>query len=81
MQGRARPVDATAQAIGEHLGHAITVIDYHEHGMGTGSDALAVCYVEIKVGDGSPLFGVGQDKNISRAAIKALLNGINRELI
>jgi 2-isopropylmalate synthase len=74
------PVDAAAKAIGRHLGHDISVVDYHEHGIGTGSDALAVCYVEIKVADRNPLFGVGQDKNISRAAIKALLNGVNRAL-
>ncbi|MDT8311273.1 MAG: 2-isopropylmalate synthase [Methylophaga sp.] len=75
------PVDAAAKAISEHLGSQITVVDYHEHGVGSGSDALAVCYVEIKIGDANSLFGVGQDKNISRAAIKALLNGVNRMLI
>ncbi len=74
------PVDAAAKAISEHLGNEITVVDYHEHGIGAGSDAMAVCYVEIKVGNASSLFGVGQDKNISRAAIKALLNGVNRQL-
>lgn len=74
------PVDAAAKAISKHLGNEITVVDYHEHGIGTGSDAMAVCYVEIKVADGRSLFGVGQDKNISRAAIKALLNGVNRRL-
>ena len=74
------PVDAAASAISEHFGNNITVVDYHEHGVGAGSDATAVCYVEIKVANGSPLFGVGQDKNISRAAIKALLNGVNRSV-
>jgi len=74
------PVDAAAKAIGGHLGKDIVVVDYHEHGIGAGSDAVAVCYVEIKVGNADPLFGVGQDKNISRAAIKALLNGVNRML-
>lgn len=74
------PLDAAAKAISEHLGSEITVVDYHEHGIGAGSDAMAVCYVEIKVGNASSLFGVGQNKNISRAAIKALLNGINRRL-
>lgn len=74
------PVDAAASAISEHFGNNITVVDYHEHGVGAGSDATAVCYVEIKVANGSSLFGVGQDKNISRAAIKALLNGVNRSV-
>ena len=34
----------------------------------------------MKVGNAQPVFGVGQDKNISRAAIKALINGVNRFL-
>ncbi|MBE0440164.1 MAG: 2-isopropylmalate synthase [Gammaproteobacteria bacterium] len=72
------PVDAAAHALSTQIGQTITVVDYHEHGMGAGSDAVAVCYVEIKVGDGDALFGIGQDKNITSAAIKALFNGINR---
>ena len=72
------PVDAVAKALSSHIQQAITVVDYHEHGIGSGSDAIAVSYVEIKVGNAGPVFGVGQDKNISRAAIKAIINGVNR---
>jgi 2-isopropylmalate synthase len=74
------PLDAAAKAISEHLGQAVTVADYHEHGMSTGSDAAAVSYVEVKVGDKPAIFGVGQDKNITTAAIKALINGVNRAM-
>jgi 2-isopropylmalate synthase len=74
------PLDAVAKALTEHLGQTVTVVDYHEHGMSAGSDAAAVSYVEVKVGEMSPIFGVGQDKNITSAAIKALLNGVNRAL-
>jgi len=72
------PVDAAAHALSTQIGQAITVVDFHEHGIGSGSDAEAVCYVEIKVGDNDASFGVGQDKNITSAAIKALFNGVNR---
>ena len=72
------PLDAAAKAISEHLGETVTVADYHEHGMSAGSDAAAVSYVEVKVGDRATLFGVGQDKNITTAALKALINGVNR---
>lgn len=72
------PLDAAAKAISEHLGQTVTVADYHEHGMSAGSDAAAVSYVEVKVGDNATVFGVGQDKNITTAAIKALINGVNR---
>jgi 2-isopropylmalate synthase len=71
------PVDAAAKAIGMHLGQSVSVIDYHEHGLGEGSDAVAVSYVEIKV-DEVTVFGVAQDKNITKAAIKALISGVNR---
>ncbi|WP_347329827.1 2-isopropylmalate synthase [Marinimicrobium locisalis] len=74
------PIDAAAKALGEHAGQAITVVDYHEHGLGAGSDVAAVCYVEVKVGEHKPVFGVGQDKNIVAAAIKALINGVNRDI-
>jgi 2-isopropylmalate synthase len=72
------PLDAAARGISEHLGQVVTVADYHEHGMSAGSDAAAVSYVEVKVGDKATVFGVGQDKNITTAAIKALINGVNR---
>ncbi|WP_027329798.1 2-isopropylmalate synthase [Marinimicrobium agarilyticum] len=74
------PIDAAAKALGEHAGQTITVVDYHEHGLGAGSDVAAVCYVEVKVGEHKPVFGVGQDKNIVAAAIKALINGVNRDI-
>ncbi len=72
------PLDAMAKAISEHIGETVTVADYHEHGMSAGSDATAVSYVEVKVGEHATVFGVGQDKNITTSAIKALLNGVNR---
>lgn len=74
------PIDAAAKALSQHSDQPITVVDYHEHAMGQGSDVAAVCYVEIKVGDSKPLFGVGQDRNIVAAAIKALISGVNRHL-
>ncbi len=74
------PVDAAAHALGEFLDCAVSVVDYHEHAIGTGSEAAAVCYVAVKVGQEQPLFGVGRDRNIVAAAIKALFNGVNRRL-
>lgn len=74
------PIDAAAHALSEHTGTTINVVDYHEHAMGEGSDVVAVCYVELKVDQNKPVFGVGKDSNIVAAAIKALLNGVNRQL-
>lgn len=73
------PIDAAAHAISQHLGKTVQVVDYHEHAIGAGSDVAAVCYVELKVDQGKTVFGVGKDSNIIAAAIKALLNGVNRD--
>lgn len=74
------PIDAAAHALSQHIGKTVSVVDYHEHAVGEGSDVLAVCYVEIKVDNDRAVFGVGKDSNIIAAAIKALLNGVNRHL-
>lgn len=72
------PIDAAAHAISQFTQCEVSVIDYHEHAVGEGSDVAAVCYVEVKVNNDKPVFGVGQDRNIITAAIKALINGVNR---
>lgn len=72
------PVDAAADALSSQIGLPISVVDYHEHGIRSGSDSEAVCYVEIKVGEFHTLHGVAKDKNITTAAVKALINGVNR---
>ncbi|RYY01170.1 MAG: 2-isopropylmalate synthase [Gammaproteobacteria bacterium] len=72
------PIDAAAHALSQYNDVQISVVDYSEHSVGEGSDVAAVCYVEIKVGNNKSVFGVGKDSNIIAAAIKALINGVNR---
>lgn len=72
------PIDAAAKALAAHTGQPISIVDYQEHGLGRGSDVAAVCYVEMKINGGEAVFGIGQDENITTAAIKALMNGVNR---
>jgi hypothetical protein len=48
--------------------------------MGTGANATAVAYVELRRSDGTTLFGVGIDKNIVTASLKAVVSGVNRML-
>jgi len=73
------PIDAAAHALSHYTDQHISVVDYHEHALGEGSDVVAVCYVEMKVDNGKTVFGVGKDSNIITAAIKALINGVNRQ--
>jgi 2-isopropylmalate synthase len=72
------PIDAAAHAISQFIDCEVSVIDYQEHALGEGSDVVAVTYVEVKVNNGRPVFGVGQDSNIIISAIKALINAVNR---
>ncbi|MGL4591631.1 MAG: 2-isopropylmalate synthase [Aestuariivirga sp.] len=74
------PVDGFVDAIRRDSGIAFDVADYREHAMGTGAKATAIAYVELRLPDGGTLFGVGIDKNIVVASLKAVLSGVNRAL-
>ncbi len=70
------PIDAFVDA----LGLDIKLMDYHEHSIGSGADARAACYVELRLADGPTVFGAGIDSNIVTASFKAVLSAVNREL-
>lgn len=73
------PIDAFVQAIGNDIHAPVKLLDYSEHSIGTGANAKAVSYIEMSVGDGQKLHGVGIDANIVTASFKALLSGLNRD--
>jgi 2-isopropylmalate synthase len=72
------PIEAAVNALSAHFNRDFSVIDYHEHSIGSGSGVSAVSYIEIKEVGQKALFGVGLDASIVAAAIKALLSAINR---
>ncbi len=55
----------------------VRVLDYHEHALSAGGDAIAAAYVECAVGD-TVLWGVGLDANIVTASLKAVISAVNR---
>ncbi|KQY54607.1 2-isopropylmalate synthase [Nocardioides sp. Root140] len=55
----------------------VRVLDYHEHALSAGGDAIAAAYVECAVGD-QILWGVGLDANIVTASLKAVVSAVNR---
>jgi len=74
------PVSAFVDAIAP-LGFPVRVLDYHEHALSAGGDALAAAYVECEVGDGetsSVVWGVGMDANIVTASLRAVASAVNR---
>jgi 2-isopropylmalate synthase len=70
------PIDAFVNA----LGLDIRLMDYHEHALGSGANACAACYVELRLDGGPTLFGAGIDSNIVTASFKAVLSAVNRQL-
>ncbi|OWQ93340.1 2-isopropylmalate synthase [Roseateles aquatilis] len=71
------PIDAFVEGLNKVLKTQVRVLDYHEHAMGSGADAQAVAYLELRVGEAT-LFGVGMDGNIASASLKAIVSGLRR---
>ncbi len=72
------PIAAFVNAINE-LPHEwdVRVLDYAEHALSSGGDALAAAYVECSVRD-RIYWGVGVDANIVTASLKAVISAVNR---
>ena len=60
-------------------GARVEVLDYHEHAMSGGGDAVAAAYVECQIDD-EILWGVGIDPSITTATLKAIISAINRRV-
>jgi 2-isopropylmalate synthase len=71
------PIDAFVAGLNSATGHAVRVLDYHEHAIGAGAAAQAVAYLELRI-NGQTLFGVGMDSNIVSASLKAIVSGLQR---
>ena len=71
------PIEAFVNGLSAQTQQSIRVLDYHEHSIGSGADARAVAYLELRVGE-QTRFGVGIDTNIVRASLKAIASGFAR---
>jgi len=54
------------------------ILSYAEHALGSGEEAAAIAYIQIKQLDGRTLWGVGEDTNIGLASVKGVLSALNR---
>ncbi len=70
------PVAAFCNAMERH-GVDVRVLDYQEHAMSAGGDAVAAAYLECAVA-GRILWGVGIDPSIITASLKAIVSAVNR---
>jgi 2-isopropylmalate synthase len=62
------------------LGVEIDVVDYSEHAVGAGADAVAVAYVEAQGPGGDVRWGIGRHESIETASLRAVVSAVNRQL-
>ena len=78
IEGRGTgPIDGFVHALSVYLGIELSVADYSEHSMQRGSDASAICYMEVEHPKGK-IFGVGVNTNIVTSSLEALVSAANR---
>jgi len=83
-----QPVEYTGQGNGPlaALVHALStggvprfeIANYSEHALGSGEEASAIAYIQIKGAGGRTVWGAAVDTNIELASVKAVLSALNR---
>jgi 2-isopropylmalate synthase len=71
------PIDAMIDALKQNLNLDISITDYHQHAISSGSDAKAVAYSEILYKEKS-VWGIGIHQNTVIAGFVSVINGLNR---
>ena len=66
------------QGLAQATGETVQVLDYHEHAIGSGAQARAAAYLELRIGGRATRFGVGIDANIVSASMKAVVGAMQR---
>ena len=74
------PIDAFVQSLRAADLPQFELLSYSEHSLGSGAEARAVSYIQIKTERGLTFFGAGIDTNIELASITAVVSALNRAL-
>ncbi len=74
------PIAAFVDGLARACGVQVEVTDYHEHALSTGTDAVAVAYVETVDKSDIAYWGVGMDSDILSASLRAVVSSINSRL-
>jgi len=72
------PISAFMHGLRDELRVDLEVVDYIEHAVSAGSDAIAAAYVEMKSPDGTVRWGIGMHESILVASLKAVVSAVNR---
>ena len=72
------PLSALTVALGK-AGIRFDILDYSEHAVSEGADAVAACYIRCRV-DGREVWGVGMDTSVLTAMVRATVSALNQGL-
>ena len=72
------PISAFIHGLQKEGNMDYELISYDEHAIGIGENAEAIAYIQLKNHTGVSAFGLGIDRNTSKASIKAIISSINR---
>ncbi len=71
------PIEAFISGINNHFSTSISVSDYHQHSVTSGSDAKAAAFIELTL-QGKNEWGAGIDGNTVKASFQAIVAGLNK---
>jgi 2-isopropylmalate synthase len=72
------PLAALVHGFGKAGVPRFEIAAYNEHALGSGEEAAAIAYIQIKHADGKTRWGAGVDTNIELASVRAVLSALNR---
>jgi 2-isopropylmalate synthase len=72
------PIDAFMHGINSLLDLQVSIAEYEEQAIGTGSATEAAAYIRVENSEGHAMWGVGRDTDTSAAHFMAILSAMNR---
>jgi 2-isopropylmalate synthase len=74
------PIEAFVNSLAMIGIEGASVEGFHEDALSAGSDAFAVAYVQVRGPGEGKAWGVGTDRSIAAAGVRAVLSAVNRRL-
>ena len=72
-------LSAFVSGLEDLVGTNLRVLDYHEHSKGSGTDAVAVTFIEMLM-DGRELWGCGMHTDITTSSMRGVISAVNRAI-
>lgn len=71
-------LDAFCNGLTEIMKQKISIKQYSQHAMESGSDSAAITYIEIKTEDGKSAMGAGVSNSVIKSSLRAVISAVNR---